>query len=66
MGGEELGFVVTDFSSVSCLSSAWSIAGGGGGGGVSVLWDGCCGWRLCISGYLFECPGILRLRCLGG
>ena len=53
MGGEGLGFVVTDFLAVSGLGSVWSIAGA-----VSVLWDGCCGWRLCISGYLFGRPGI--------
>ena len=52
VSGEGLGFVVTDVFAVSGLDSAWSIAG------VSVFWDGCCGWRLCASGYLFECPEI--------
>ena len=57
MGGEGLGFVFTDFLAASCLNLAWSFAGKGGGG-VLVLWDGCCGWRLCVSRYLFGCLGI--------
>ena len=57
MGGEGLGFVVTDYFAVSRLGSAGSIAGG------SV---GPLGWVLCASGYLFKCPVRLRCSILGG
>ena len=39
MGGEGLGFVVTDFLAISGLGSSWSIAGGGRVGPLGwVLW----------------------------